>query len=143
MNVRAAIADGRGHFRIDDVEISDPQAGEVLVEIKASGVCHTDWDSMNTWNRTFIMGHEGAGVVLKAGEGVTHVREGDPVLLNWAIPCGDCFQCRRGAENICEKRPTVPDERFTYRGQLINASFNLVDGFTSSCRSTGYRTRVL
>lgn len=125
VKAKAAIADGRGHFVIDEVHLGAPEANEVLVEIRASGVCHTDWDSMRTWNRTFIMGHEGAGVVLQVGDGVTHVRAGDPVLLNWAIPCGHCFQCRRGAENICEQKPTVPDERFGYKGQSINASFNL------------------
>lgn len=125
MKARAAIADGKGHFVIDEIELGQPEKGEVLVEIKASGVCHTDFDSMNTWNRTFIMGHEGAGVVLGTGQDVSQVREGDPVLLNWAIPCGECFQCQRGAENICENKPEVPDERFNYQGRFINASFNL------------------
>lgn len=125
MKARAAIADGYGNFVIDEYELGEPQANEVLVQIKASGVCHTDFDAMNNWQRTFVMGHEGAGVVQVVGPGVTHVIPGDRVLLNWAIPCGDCFQCRRGAENICENKPTVPDERFAYNGQLINAAFNL------------------
>jgi Alcohol dehydrogenase GroES-like domain len=56
-----------------EVELGDPERGEVLVEIKASGVCHTDFDSMS-WKRRMIMGHEGAGIVRKCGEGVTHVR---------------------------------------------------------------------
>lgn len=125
MKARAAVSDGKGHFIIDEVELGEPQAGEVLVEIKASGVCHTDFDHMNCLNRTYIMGHEGAGVVQHVGPDVSHVKEGDWVLLNWAIPCGDCFQCRRGAENICENRPRVPDERFIYKGTKINADFNL------------------
>lgn len=109
---------------MDELQLGDPEAGEVLVQIKASGVCHTDFDSMS-WKRTFVMGHEGAGVVLACGSGVRHVQPGDRVLLNWAIPCGDCFQCRHGAENICERKPTVPNERFRYKDQLINTSFNL------------------
>ena len=125
MRARAAVSDGRGNFVIDEVRLGEPQAGEVLVEIKASGVCHTDFDHMNCWNRTYVMGHEGAGVVRQAGPGVPQLREGDRVLLNWAIPCGHCFQCRRGAENICEERPRVPDERFDYKGQKINADFGL------------------
>jgi S-(hydroxymethyl)glutathione dehydrogenase/alcohol dehydrogenase len=120
----AIITNGRGEFFLDELQLGDPEAGEVLVEIKASGVCHTDFDSMS-WKRTFVMGHEGAGVVLACGSDVTHVQPGDRVLLNWAIPCGDCFQCRRGAENICEHKPTVPNERFRYKDQLINTSFNL------------------
>jgi threonine dehydrogenase-like Zn-dependent dehydrogenase len=59
-----------------------------------------------------ILGHEGAGVVAAVGEGVTHCRPGDRVMFNWAIPCGVCFQCQRGHENICEDRGTVPDSRF-------------------------------
>jgi S-(hydroxymethyl)glutathione dehydrogenase/alcohol dehydrogenase len=125
MKARAAVSDGKGDFTIGEVELGDPQSNEVLVKIKASGVCHTDFDHMNCWNRTYIMGHEGAGIVLAVGPDVSHVKEGDRVLLNWAIPCGDCFQCRRGAENICENKPHVPDERFIFRGKKINADFNL------------------
>ena len=121
---KAIITDGSGHFEIDEVQLEDPQAGEVLVAIKASGVCHTDYDS-TSWKQRLIMGHEGAGVVTACGEGVSHVKPGDRVLLNWAIPCGDCFQCRTGAENICERKAKVPDERF-HCGELpLNASFNL------------------
>ncbi|MDQ3686790.1 MAG: Zn-dependent alcohol dehydrogenase [Acidobacteriota bacterium] len=125
MRARAAVSDGKGRFVIDEVDLGEPQANEVLVQIKASGVCHTDFDHMNCLDRTYIMGHEGAGIVEKVGPGVAHVTEGERVLLNWAIPCGDCFQCRRGAENICENKPTVPDERFSYKGMKINADFNL------------------
>lgn len=121
---QAIVTNGAGDFSLELVTLDDPQAGEVLVEIRASGVCHTDFDSMS-WGRRIIMGHEGAGVVLECGEGVTHVRPGESVLLNWAIPCGDCFQCRRGAENICERKPTVPDGRFHCGEKALNASFHL------------------
>jgi S-(hydroxymethyl)glutathione dehydrogenase/alcohol dehydrogenase len=121
---KAIVTDGEGKFSYETIEIADPQRGEVLVEMKASGVCHTDFDSMS-WGRVCVMGHEGAGVVLACGEGVSHVKAGDPVLLNWAIPCGECFQCVRGAENICEAKPTVPDERFLLHGRPIGTSFHL------------------
>ncbi|MGC2621402.1 MAG: alcohol dehydrogenase catalytic domain-containing protein [Acidobacteriaceae bacterium] len=121
---QAIVTDGKGNFALDDVQIDAPQENEVLVEIKASGVCHTDFDSMS-WGRPCIMGHEGAGVVLECGPGVDHVQLGDQVLLNWAIPCGDCFQCRRGAENICENKPVVPAERFLHKGVPITTSFEL------------------
>jgi S-(hydroxymethyl)glutathione dehydrogenase/alcohol dehydrogenase len=121
---KAIVTDGKGDFALDEVHIDAPQTNEVLVEIKASGVCHTDFDSMS-WGRSCIMGHEGAGVVLECGPGVEHVQPGDRVLLNWAIPCGDCFQCRRGAENICENKPVVPAERFLHRGVPITTSFQL------------------
>ncbi|HTX40809.1 MAG TPA: alcohol dehydrogenase catalytic domain-containing protein [Acidobacteriaceae bacterium] len=124
ITANAIVSDGQGNFALDEVRMDSPQANEVLVEIKASGVCHTDFDSMS-WRRPLIMGHEGAGVVLQCGAGVDHVHPGDRVLLNWAIPCGECFQCRRGAENICEQKPVVPPERFEYRGAPIEASFHL------------------
>jgi D-arabinose 1-dehydrogenase-like Zn-dependent alcohol dehydrogenase len=59
---KAAITDGKGNFSIENIEVNTPQKDEVLIQIKASGVCHTDWDSQ-VWNKPLIMGHEGAGVV--------------------------------------------------------------------------------
>lgn len=124
MLVRAAITEGDGSYTIDKFEFNEPRAGEVLVEIKASGVCHTDFDSLS-WKKRLVLGHEGAGVVLAAGEGDSGLKPGDRIMLNWAIPCGQCFQCKRGAENICEQRGTVPDERFRYRKGSLNSSFGL------------------
>jgi S-(hydroxymethyl)glutathione dehydrogenase/alcohol dehydrogenase len=118
---QAIVTDGHGHFAIEAVTLGDPERNEVLIKIQASGVCHTDFDSMS-WGRRIIMGHEGAGIVIATGDGVTHIKPGDHVLLNWAIPCGRCFQCRRGAENICEDQAVVPDARF---GGHLNASFHL------------------
>ncbi len=124
VSAQAIVTDGKGNFVLDEVRIDAPQANEVLVEIRASGVCHTDFDSMS-WGRPCIMGHEGAGIVLECGPGVDHVQPGDRVLLNWAIPCGECFQCRRGAENICEQKPLVPAERFRHGAAPIATSFQL------------------
>ena len=90
---QAAITDGQGKVFIDQIRIGEPKSDEVLVEVKAAGICHTDWDSLN-WGNSMIIGHEGAGIVLAKGEAVDHVEIGDPILLNWAISCGQCFQCR-------------------------------------------------
>src|SRR4051812_48660361 len=89
MRATAAIAHGNGTFTLDDVEIGGPEAGEVLVGIRASGVCHTD-HKMLPLGPERIMGHEGAGVVLEIGQGVRNVMVGDRVALNWAMPCGNC-----------------------------------------------------
>lgn len=124
MFARAAITDARGGFTIETIEVSAPQAEEVLVEIKAAGVCHTDYDSMSR-GVPRILGHEGAGVVKAVGPGVTHVQPGDRVVLNWATPCGRCFQCLRGNTSICESRPLVPDERIRCNGQPMPRSFRL------------------
>ncbi len=98
---KAAIADGNGHFSIQTLEIENPQGDEVLVQIKAAGICHTDWDSQS-WGKILVMGHEGAGIVTKIGPDVTTLQVGDAVMLNWAIPCGKCFQCQEGNQHICE-----------------------------------------
>lgn len=106
MKARAAIADGAGAFTIGEIEVGDPSDGEVLVEVHASGICHTDHDSLS-WGFPVVMGHEGAGVVRAVGDSVSTVVEGDRVLLNWAIPCGECFQCLQGNQNICENNSPV------------------------------------
>jgi S-(hydroxymethyl)glutathione dehydrogenase/alcohol dehydrogenase len=124
IQARAIVSDGQGHFADAEIELGAPGPGEVLVEIRASGVCHTDVDSLN-WKRPLILGHEGAGVVAEAGEGVSHVAVGDAVLLNWAIPCGQCVQCRRGAESLCEAKPQVANERFRWAGGKVWPSFGL------------------
>ncbi|HYE33376.1 MAG TPA: alcohol dehydrogenase catalytic domain-containing protein [Methylomirabilota bacterium] len=134
MKARAAIADGYGKFAIDDIEVAEPQDDEVLVRIKAAGICHTDHASLS-WKRPLIMGHEGAGVVEAVGPAVRHVKAGDRVALNWAIPCGQCAQCLRGSEVLClTSKPAHVMERSaaharpqgtTWRGEPIDRSFNI------------------
>ena len=131
---KAAIADGAGHFTFETIDVTPPRAGEVLVEIKAAGICHTDHASLN-WKRPLVMGHEGAGVVREVGDGVTHVKVDDRVVLNWAIPCGTCFQCQRGHAVLCEEsKPAYVMERSAghahaegtlWHGQSIDRSFNI------------------
>ena len=127
--ISAAVGDGQGGFSIEAVRLDPPQTGEVLLRVGASGVCHTDWDSLR-WGRAVILGHEGAGTVLEVGAGVSRCKPGDRVLLNWAIPCGACFQCKRGKENICENRGTVPDARYHRSGEDAPAT-------GTSARNTG------
>lgn len=124
MKVRAAVTDGAGNFAIETIEIDSPGPGEVLVAIRASGVCHTDWDSLR-WKKRLVLGHEGVGEVLAIGGKVTKAVPSERVLLNWAIPCGTCFQCNEGRENICEHPGSVPDARFHHEAGSLNASFSL------------------
>ncbi len=130
---KAAISDAQGSFSIDEVTVNPPSRDEVLVAIKASGVCHTDWDTLKR-DHQFILGHEGAGIVESVGEGVENVRPGDRVLLNWAIPCKECFQCQHGNHSICERNNevTAPGHRGAarmgateWRDQPITRSFHL------------------
>jgi S-(hydroxymethyl)glutathione dehydrogenase/alcohol dehydrogenase len=106
IHCKAAIADGKGHFSIENIIVGDPQGDEVLIQIKAAGVCHTDWDSQS-WGKPLLMGHEGAGIVVKLGERVKSLQAGDKVMLNWAIPCYECFQCQEGNQHICERNSAV------------------------------------
>lgn len=104
------------------------------MEIKAAGLCHTDYASLN-WKRPLVMGHEGAGIIREVGASVSHVRVGDRVVLNWAIPCGHCFQCQRGHAVLCEEsKPAYVMERSAghahpegtlWQGRPIDRSFNI------------------
>ncbi len=106
MQAKAAIANGTGSFSIETIDVHPPQRDELLVEIKAAGLCHTDFDSLS-WGKQLIMGHEGAGIVRAVGPGVIRFQPGDAVILNWAIPCGQCFQCMEGNQHICEVNSPV------------------------------------
>ncbi|UXP31015.1 Zn-dependent alcohol dehydrogenase [Reichenbachiella agarivorans] len=103
---KAAIAKGDGSFVIDTVTVADPQADEILIRVKAAGLCHTDHDSLN-WGKPIVMGHEGAGIIEKLGSEVSDFQVGDQVILNWATPCMRCFQCEEGNQHICENNSPV------------------------------------
>ena len=130
----AAVTDCAGGFRIERIEVDPPGPGEVRVRMTAAGVCHTDHASLG-WPGPLVMGHEGAGTVELVGEGVTSVAPGDPVLLNWAIPCGQCPQCQCGAQALCDRTLETNPQRYgTSRahsgatrlaGRPIERSFNL------------------
>lgn len=78
IHAKAAVTDARGSFSIEDVAVHPPGPGEVRVAMKASGICHTDYDSLS-WGHHMVIGHEGAGIVESVGEGVSHVKAGDKV----------------------------------------------------------------
>ncbi|WP_392470169.1 zinc-binding dehydrogenase [Sphingobacterium cellulitidis] len=133
---KAAITNGKGDFFIDEIQVGEPQADEVLVKIKAAGICHTDYDSLN-WNKNLVLGHEGAGIVEKIGTDVKDIKPGDAVLLNWAIPCMTCFQCNLHNYHICEKSSPVTGQGHKtnlghahaagclWQNQQIERSFNI------------------
>ncbi len=87
-----------------DIVIPDPGPGEVVVDIIACGVCHTDLTyregGIND-QYPFLLGHEAAGTVESIGDGVTHVAPGDFVILNWRAVCGECRACKRGRPHLC------------------------------------------
>ncbi|MEM7658193.1 MAG: alcohol dehydrogenase catalytic domain-containing protein [Bacteroidota bacterium] len=132
----SAIATGDGSFVIEPIQLAEPQADEVLVKMKAAGLCHTDYDSLS-WGKPIVMGHEGAGVVERVGAEVEDLQAGDAVILNWATPCMTCFQCQEGNQHICEHNSPVVagGNGFTpghahlagsqWQGKPIERSFNL------------------
>ncbi|MFC9931045.1 Zn-dependent alcohol dehydrogenase [Streptomyces sp. NPDC127190] len=105
MAVRAAVLPAIGApLEITGIELPDPGPGQVRVRLAAAGVCHSDLSLSNGTMRVpvpAVLGHEGAGTVVAVGEGVTHVAEGAPVVLNWAPSCGSCHACGLGEVWLC------------------------------------------
>jgi Zn-dependent alcohol dehydrogenase len=93
-----------GSLEVVELELAPPKAGEVLVRLHASGVCHSDQNAIDGTAPTrcpAVLGHEGAGVVEHVGAGVTRVQPGDHVALSWAPPCGSCPECVRELPQLC------------------------------------------
>ena len=90
----AVLHDTPSDLVIEELELKEPGPGEVRVKIAASGLCHTDWETMKGYQPQIlpaVIGHEGAGIVDKIGDGVTLVKEGDHVVCSWEPNCGYCF----------------------------------------------------
>lgn len=106
MKTKAAVLYSPGEpFKIETLDLQPPQSGEVLVKMQAAGVCHSDWH-LATGDTSHplpvVPGHEGAGIVTAVGAGVTRVKVGDQVALNWAPNCGECFYCLRDRPSLCQ-----------------------------------------
>src|SRR5690606_10470268 len=107
MKTTAAVAWKAGDpLRIEELDLEGPRAGEVLVQIKATGVCHTDAYTLSGADPEglfpAVLGHEGGGVVLEAGPGVTGVRAGDHVIPLYVPECRTCKFCTSGKTNLCQ-----------------------------------------
>ena len=103
--VKGVIARSKGaEVELVDVVVPDPGPNDVIVRVQACGVCHTDLayrDGGINDEYPFLLGHEAAGVVETVGDRVTHVAEGDYVVLNWRAVCGECRACKRGQLEYC------------------------------------------
>jgi S-(hydroxymethyl)mycothiol dehydrogenase len=103
--VNGVVAGGKGApVAVVPVVVPDPGPGEVVVDVRACGVCHTDLhyrEGAINDDFPFLLGHEAAGVVAAVGDGVTDVSAGDYVVLAWRAPCGNCRSCRRGRPWYC------------------------------------------
>ena len=133
MKTRAAVAFEKAKpLEIVEVDLDGPKAGEVLVEIKATGLCHTDDFTISGADPEglfpAIMGHEGAGVVVEAGAGVTSLKVGDHVIPLYTPECRECPSCLSRKTNLCtsiratQGQGVMPDgtSRFSYKGQKVH-----------------------
>jgi S-(hydroxymethyl)glutathione dehydrogenase/alcohol dehydrogenase len=132
MKTRAAVAfEAKKPLEIVEVDLEGPKAGEVLVEIKATGICHTDAYTLDGLDSEglfpSILGHEGAGIVREVGAGVTSLKPGDHVIPLYTPECRQCKSCLSGKTNLCtairatQGKGLMPDgtTRFSYKGQPI------------------------
>ena len=132
MRTRAAVALEAGKpLEVMEVNLEGPKAGEVMVEIKATGICHTDEFTRSGADPEgifpSILGHEGAGVVVKVGPGVTSVKPGDHVIPLYTPECRQCKSCLSGKTNLCtairstQGQGLMPDgtSRFSYNGEPL------------------------
>jgi S-(hydroxymethyl)glutathione dehydrogenase / alcohol dehydrogenase len=132
MDVRAAVAFEAGKpLSIETVQLEGPRAGEVLVEVKATGLCHTDKFTLSGADPEglfpAILGHEGAGVVVEVGPGVTSLKVGDHVIPLYTPECRECECCLSQKTNLCQKirttqgRGLMPDgtSRFSIGGKPV------------------------
>lgn len=133
MKSRAAIAWEAGKpLEIAEIDVEGPKAGEVLVRIVATGVCHTDAFTLSGKDPEglfpSVLGHEGAGVVEEVGAGVTSVQPGDHVIPLYTAECGECKFCLSGKTNLCSSvratqgKGVMPDStsRFSLDGKMIH-----------------------
>src|SRR5687768_18017760 len=133
MKVRAAVAhEARKPLVVESVDLEGPRAGEVLVEIKATGICHTDEFTRSGADPEglfpVIFGHEGAGVVVDVGPGVTTLKKGDHVIPLYTPECRECKSCTSRKTNLCtairatQGKGLMPDgsSRFSIGGRMIH-----------------------
>ena len=132
MDVRAAVAQSAGApLVIETVQLDGPKAGEVLIEIKATGICHTDEFTRSGADPEglfpAILGHEGAGIVVDVGAGVTSVKKGDHVIPLYTPECRQCKSCLSRKTNLCtairatQGKGVMPDgsSRFSFQGKPL------------------------
>ncbi len=133
MKAKAAVAFEAGKpLRIEEVDLAGPEAGEVLLEVKATGICHTDHFTLSGADPEglfpAILGHEGAGVVVETGDGVKSVKPGDHVIPLYTPECRECEYCLSGKTNLCQAIRTtqgqglMPDgtSRFSLGGKMLH-----------------------
>lgn len=125
MKFKAAVLNKVGaSLTIEELDMQPLQAGDVLVKVRASGLCHTDLEVIQgslAYPMPIVLGHEGAGVVEAVGAGVTRVKPGDHVILSWNPHCGRCFYCERDLPILCE-----PFSQHQPKGHLLDGTSRML-----------------
>jgi len=140
VRVAACVLDDYGTLRLEDLELDAPGSGEVRVQLRAAGVCHSDYHVYAgdlPLPVPMVLGHEGAGTVEAVGPGVRSVEPGDPVVLSWIAACGRCAHCLEGRPELCRmaaraaEHGTLPGGRTPFRrrdGQPVH-QFSMTGAF--------------
>jgi S-(hydroxymethyl)mycothiol dehydrogenase len=143
--VRAVVAKAKGEpVSVETITIPDPGPGEVIVDIKACGVCHTDLhyrEGAINDEFPFLLGHEAAGIVSEIGEGVTNVAVGDFVILNWRAVCGNCRSCLRGRPWYCFATHNA-SQKMTLDGQELSPALGIGAFAEKTLVAAGQATKV-
>lgn len=144
-SVRAVVARSKGQpVTIETIEVPDPGPGEVLVAVKACGVCHTDLhyrEGAINDEFPFLLGHEAAGIVEEVGPDVTEVTVGDFVVLNWRAVCGQCRSCRRGRPWYCFSTHNA-SQKMTLDGQELSPALGIGAFAEKTLVAAGQATKV-
>ena len=132
LNVRAAVVHGPNQpFVIEEVQLEAPRAGEVLVQVKTTGLCHSDlhaYEGKVPWQFPAILGHEAAGIVVECGPGVTQFKVGDHVIPFLIPHCGKCAYCNSTKTNLCVEafaRLRPRESRFSLGGKPVTQLWGL------------------
>jgi S-(hydroxymethyl)mycothiol dehydrogenase len=143
--VRGVVAKGKGEpVTVETIEVPDPGPGEVLVEVQACGVCHTDLhyrEGAINDEFPFLLGHEAAGVIESVGPDVTAVAPGDFVILNWRAVCGECRSCRRGRPWYCFSTHNAT-QKMTLNGVELSPALGIGAFADKTLVAAGQATKV-
>ena len=123
MRIRAALAREVGRLTTEEVELDPPKETEVLVRMRAAGVCHSDLHVFRGELRVtppIVLGHEGAGVVEAVGSQVSRVKQGDRIVVNWLPACEMCARCLNGRPNLCQRFADT-----IFKGMLMDGTARL------------------
>lgn len=144
--VKGIVAMAKGKpVELTDIVIPDPGPGEVIVDVKSCGVCHTDFHYREGGigdDFPYLLGHESAGIVSEVGKGVTNVEVGDFVILNWRAICGECRACKRGEPWYCFDTHNASQKMTLADGTELEAALGIGSFAEKTLVAAGQCTKV-